>query len=57
LSHDTWRQWVLVWDAKPGSHRIRVRATDGTGVLQEAREQPPEPNGATGYHTIAVTVA
>ena len=37
-------------------HRLRVRATDGTGVLQDGRDQPPEPGGATGYHTVFVTV-
>jgi DMSO/TMAO reductase YedYZ molybdopterin-dependent catalytic subunit len=57
LSADTWRQWVYLWDATPGQHRLRVRATDGDGVLQDGRDRPPEPSGATGYHTISVTVA
>jgi DMSO/TMAO reductase YedYZ molybdopterin-dependent catalytic subunit len=56
LAADTWRQWVYRWDATPGSHRLRVRATDGTGTLQDGRERPPEPSGATGYHTVHVTV-
>ncbi len=25
---NTWRQWVYMWDAKPGNHQIEVRATD-----------------------------
>ena len=25
---DTWRQWVLPWEATPGRHTITVRATD-----------------------------
>ena len=55
-STDTWRQWVHPWDAIPGRHRIQVRATDGTGVVQTGEPAPPEPNGATGWHTITVTV-
>ena len=53
---DTWRQWYYVWDATPGSHTFKVRATDRTGHTQTAVAHGPEPNGATGYHTIAVTV-
>jgi len=56
LSTDTWRQWVYRWDANPGDHRLRVRATDGTGALQDGHDQPPGPSGATGYHTVNVTV-
>ena len=54
---DTWRQWYYRWDATPGAHKIQVRATDQTGYTQTAVVQAPEPNGATGYHTIKVTVA
>lgn len=56
LDEDTWRQWVFDWDAQPGRHEIRARATDGTGATQVADEVAPRPDGATGYHTIAVTV-
>jgi DMSO/TMAO reductase YedYZ molybdopterin-dependent catalytic subunit len=54
---DTWRQWYYVWDATPGSHTLKVRATDKTGHTQTAVAHGPEPSGATGYHTIGVTVA
>jgi hypothetical protein len=54
---DTWRQWVYQWDATPGSHTIRVRATDKSGYTQTSDEEPPAPNGATGWHTITVSVA
>ncbi|HSJ44081.1 MAG TPA: molybdopterin-dependent oxidoreductase [Euzebyales bacterium] len=54
---DTWRQWVYEWDATPGSHDLRVRATDGTGRTQTAERQPPRPDGATGRHGIVVTVS
>jgi DMSO/TMAO reductase YedYZ molybdopterin-dependent catalytic subunit len=53
---DTWRQWVWEWDAAPGNHVIRARATDATGYTQTAALAPPEPNGATGYPTVNVTV-
>jgi DMSO/TMAO reductase YedYZ molybdopterin-dependent catalytic subunit len=54
---DTWRQWYYVWDATPGPHVLQVRATDQTGHTQTAVVHRTEPNGATGYHTIQVTVA
>jgi DMSO/TMAO reductase YedYZ molybdopterin-dependent catalytic subunit len=53
---DTWRQWVWEWDATPGNHVIQARATDATGYTQTAAQAPPEPNGATGYPTINVSV-
>jgi len=53
---DTWRQWYYVWDATPGLHMLQVRATDKTGYTQTALNHKTEPNGATGYHTIHVTV-
>jgi DMSO/TMAO reductase YedYZ molybdopterin-dependent catalytic subunit len=56
LHVDTWRQWVLDWDAPPGRHTLRVRATDATGEVQTADRAPVAPNGATGHHTITVTV-
>jgi DMSO/TMAO reductase YedYZ molybdopterin-dependent catalytic subunit len=53
---DCWRQWVWYWDAVPGNHLIAVRATDATGYTQTAVGEPPEPNGATGYPSVQVTV-
>lgn len=55
-SLDTWRQFVWYWDAKPGPHRIRVRATDKSGQVQTETKKDVAPDGATGWHTIAVTV-
>jgi DMSO/TMAO reductase YedYZ molybdopterin-dependent catalytic subunit len=54
---DTWRQWTLNWDATPGNHVIESRATDKTGYTQTAIQEPPEPNGASGYPIIQVNVA
>jgi DMSO/TMAO reductase YedYZ molybdopterin-dependent catalytic subunit len=56
LSDNTWVQWLAEWDATPGDHRLRVRATDGTGSTQTDEVAPPEPDGATGWHTRRVTV-
>ncbi|UGQ09607.1 molybdopterin-dependent oxidoreductase [Yinghuangia sp. ASG 101] len=53
---DTWRQFVWYWNAKPGPHRIRVRATDRTGAVQTDEEQGVAPDGATGWHTISMTI-
>jgi DMSO/TMAO reductase YedYZ molybdopterin-dependent catalytic subunit len=57
LSENTWVQWVLTWDAEPGDHELAVRATDGNGEPQTAERAAPAPSGATGHHTIRVTVA
>jgi DMSO/TMAO reductase YedYZ molybdopterin-dependent catalytic subunit len=54
---DTWRQWYYPWQATAGKHMLQVRATDKTGYTQTPVFHKPEPNGATGYHTVHVTVA
>ncbi|MFE0420178.1 molybdopterin-dependent oxidoreductase [Streptomyces tendae] len=55
---DTWRQWSYEWTNAPrGSHKVRVRATDGTGAVQTSVVQDVVPNGASGYHTITVRVS
>jgi DMSO/TMAO reductase YedYZ molybdopterin-dependent catalytic subunit len=56
-SIDTWLQWSLMWQAEPGEHRLRVRAIDRTGAVQPERRVTPFPDGATGWHTLSVTVA
>jgi DMSO/TMAO reductase YedYZ molybdopterin-dependent catalytic subunit len=53
---DTWRQWVYRWDAAPGRHTLWARAVDGTGDVQTGQQSPPEPDGATGWPSSAVTV-
>ncbi len=57
LSEDTWRQWNVPWDPTPGSYTLQVRATDGNGDLQTEDLAPPAPDGATGYHTVRVSIA
>ncbi|MEU4240038.1 molybdopterin-dependent oxidoreductase [Actinoplanes sp. NPDC026619] len=56
-SIDTWVQWRFTWPATAGPHSLSVRATDRTGAPQTAARATPFPNGATGLHTITVTVA
>jgi DMSO/TMAO reductase YedYZ molybdopterin-dependent catalytic subunit len=56
-SDDTWRQWMVAWDATPGRHTIRARATDGTGATQPDARLTPFPSGAQGWHEVVVTVA
>lgn len=55
-SSDTWRQWTWRWDAVPGDHTLRVRATDGDGNVQTEQRADPVPDGATGWHTRSFRV-
>jgi len=57
ISKATWVQWLYPWDATAGEHSISVRATDGTGVLQEEIPSRPAPDGARGWHTITVVAS
>lgn len=57
LGKYTWVLWAALWKpTAPGQYTLQVRARDGVGVLQTARVSPPLPEGATGYHTIRLTV-
>lgn len=52
----TWRQWSYQWDATPGPHYIKVRATDGSGEVQTEQRADPVPDGASGWQSVMVTV-
>jgi DMSO/TMAO reductase YedYZ molybdopterin-dependent catalytic subunit len=58
LNDITWRQWSYAWDATPGRHTIRVRATErgGDRAIQTDERSEPFPSGATGQHQIVVLV-
>jgi DMSO/TMAO reductase YedYZ molybdopterin-dependent catalytic subunit len=56
VSSDTWRQWSYRWDATPGQHAVRVRATDTRGNTQTSTPAPPAPDGATGWHSVTVAI-
>jgi len=49
---DLWRQWVLPYDFRPGTHRITVRATTADGEVQTAAKAYPFPDGASGWHSV-----
>jgi DMSO/TMAO reductase YedYZ molybdopterin-dependent catalytic subunit len=56
ISDATWVQWLFRWQAAPGQHTLRVRATDGEGTVQTDQSTRPAPDGARGRHTIQVNV-
>ncbi|MEW1870088.1 molybdopterin-dependent oxidoreductase [Streptomyces caelestis] len=55
-SRDTWRQWSYAWQAPKGTHTLTVRATDRTGETQTERRTRTAPDGASGWHSVVVTV-
>ncbi|MFZ3569672.1 sulfite oxidase [Streptomyces sp. BH097] len=55
-TRDTWRQWSYAWDAPKGGHTLTVRATDRTGETQTEKRAPTIPDGASGWHSVVVTV-
>ena len=58
LSNLTWVLWHATWTpSAEGAYRLMVRATDGSGTLQDAHGAGSYPSGASGYHTIQVNVS
>lgn len=56
VNDDTWVQWVLEWDATPGTHNVTVRAVDRAGNLQIEERAPIAPDGSTGWQRTLVRV-
>lgn len=54
---ETWVQWRFDWDGPAGDWFIQSRATDKSGFTQSPIPVAPAPNGAEGYHTIAIRTA
>lgn len=52
----TWRQYSYDWLATAGRHQLRVQAFDTLGNAQNSAPAPVFPSGATGLHTVTVTV-
>jgi len=53
----SWVLWAYNWTpTTKGTQSIMVRATDGTGQLQDSTNAQSFPNGATGYNMIQVNV-
>lgn len=58
LSKLTWVLWHADWSpVDEGAYRLQVRATDGDGAVQVSKSAPSFPSGASGYHTIRVSVS
>ncbi len=58
LSNLTWVLWELAWQPpKAGTYVVIARAIDLEGNVQDPNEDPPLPNGSSGYHNITVNVS
>ncbi|MCC4250340.1 MULTISPECIES: molybdopterin-dependent oxidoreductase [Microbacterium] len=57
INDQSWVQWVLEWDAQPGSHYITVRAVDKQGNVQIQEPAAIAPNGSSGWQRTLVTVS
>jgi DMSO/TMAO reductase YedYZ molybdopterin-dependent catalytic subunit len=56
-SVDAWRLWTWRWaDPEAGDHILTVRATDADGEVQTDAVAAPAPDGASGWHSVAVEV-
>ena len=56
LAQTTWRQWWIDTPLPVGLHTIVVRAYDETGAMQTEQVRDIEPDGATGWHSVVITV-
>ena len=56
ISIDTWVQWRYRGDVPAGDHILRVRATGTDGKTQTEDVAGVLPDGATGYHTVEVSL-
>jgi DMSO/TMAO reductase YedYZ molybdopterin-dependent catalytic subunit len=58
LSPLTWVIWRASWTpSTEGSYTLKVRSTDLAGKVQDKTEAGSYPSGASGYHTIQVSVS
>ncbi len=57
VSKLVWQPWRYEWRGTPGQHTVTVRATDGADQLQTAERAAPHPDGASGWHTVEITLA
>jgi DMSO/TMAO reductase YedYZ molybdopterin-dependent catalytic subunit len=57
LGNLTWVLWEYAWNpSNSGTHVIVARSIDGEGYVQPPTQEPPLPDGSSGYHAISVTV-
>ncbi|GAB2709395.1 DMSO/TMAO reductase YedYZ molybdopterin-dependent catalytic subunit [Microbacterium marinum] len=57
INEDTWVQWVMEWDATPGTHYVAVRAVNKNGDLQIEERAPIAPDGSSGWQRSLITVS
>ncbi|MBO0980662.1 molybdopterin-dependent oxidoreductase [Microbacterium sp. SD291] len=57
VNEDTWVQWLVEWDATPGTHYVSVRATDREGKMQVRERTRIAPDGSTGWQRVLITVS
>lgn len=56
LAPAAWRRWRVRVELPPGHHRLRARCLARDQTMQDPAPRPPFPSGATGHHTVEVTV-
>jgi len=56
ISQFSWQLWRASWQPGRGAFTLMVRATDGSGAIQDSRPANSFPDGSSGLHTIRVTV-
>lgn len=52
----SWTQWAYDWIPSSEDGSITCRATDGRGNVQTSDRADPHPAGATGWHSIGISV-
>ncbi|MCV7153579.1 molybdopterin-dependent oxidoreductase [Mycolicibacterium pyrenivorans] len=57
LAPSSWRRWRAALDLPPGVHTVQARTISQSGEVQEGRQRPPFPLGASGWHTVSVHVS
>ncbi|MFS2241169.1 molybdopterin-dependent oxidoreductase [Microbacterium sp. OR16] len=57
INTDTWVQWMLEWDATPGTHYVTVRAINKDGEMQVEESAPIAPDGSTGWQRSLIAVS
>lgn len=57
LSKLTWVLWEVPWHPKPGNYTLVVRAVDLAGNVQDPTETSTLPDGASGYHSISISIS
>lgn len=56
ISDRTWQLWRYDWPFAEGDHTFEVRCFEGDGTPQIEDRRSEYPSGATGYHSVDVSV-